>query len=601
MYKLANTIRYFLLKLPLSFSLFLGYLLGFLFYFNFHRRRIAFKNVKMAFPAKTSREALRIVRRSSYNLGLSIVECLIAPRIYQNITIKGEENIEDNGGIFVGIHSGNWEVVISAFSQRHKIAVFANSQKNKSLDGFLNELRKQGEIRVCLTIKELINCLKDNYLVGVVIDHGAEKDALMVEFFSHLVPTPKGAVYLAKKFNKPIYTNFSFRTKRFSHCSLIGKPIYPEGKEESQILRQLNSIYEKYLTDNPWEYFWYYKRFKHKRDRDVIVLNDKRPGHFKQALSLVKFLSTKGYELRVKIIEVNYRNRFSRILADILAFLSPQSLLFSSRMLSWLMDKKTFDQLDRMHADIVVSAGSFMAPVNRLVSSYAGAKSAVVLRPNVCLRKFDLVVIPEHDRVYAPNVVNVKGALFYPEGTEEKGAKCRDYFNLSSHKKTALFIGGPLGDKKEFLRKLKDFIPSFKKFLQRENCKLLLSTSRRTPVEAEDYLEKEFSGFFDTEALVIANRNNQDFVFEGFISLSQYVFVSSESISMISEAASLNKACVCVSFVSEDDKRKVFLKSLEEEITFLDEPYDIKSIEPKDSSIFEHNLKVLEKPLNRLF
>ncbi|MFA7676921.1 MAG: ELM1/GtrOC1 family putative glycosyltransferase, partial [Candidatus Omnitrophota bacterium] len=400
MYKLAYTVRYFLLRLPLDFSFFLGNFLGFLFYFNFHRRRTAFKNVKMAFPTKSSREALDIVRRSSYSLGLSITECLIAPRIYKYITIKGEENIDDNGGIFVGIHSGNWEVVISAFAQKHKMAVFANPQKNKGLDGFLNELRRQGDVRVCLTVKELISCLKDNYLVGVVIDHGAEKDALMVDFFSHSVPTPKGAVYLAKKFNKPIYTNFSFRTGRFSHRSQIGKPIYPEGKEESQILRQLNAIYENYLTENPWEYFWYYKRFKYKKDRDVIVLSDKRLGHLKQALSLVKLLSKKGYELRVKTIEVNYRNRFSRIFADILAFFSPRGFLFSSRMLSWLVDKKTFNQLDKMHADIVVSAGSFMAPVNYLVSSYSGAKSAVVLRPNISLRKFDLVIVPEHDRVH---------------------------------------------------------------------------------------------------------------------------------------------------------------------------------------------------------
>ncbi|MFA7676615.1 MAG: ELM1/GtrOC1 family putative glycosyltransferase, partial [Candidatus Omnitrophota bacterium] len=198
-------------------------------------------------------------------------------------------------------------------------------------------------------------------------------------------------------------------------------------------------------------------------------------------------------------------------------------------------------------------------------------------------------------------VINIKGALFYPEGMEQKGARCMEHFKLSSHKKAALFIGGPLGDKKEFLNKLRIFIPSFKKFLQKENLNLLVSTSRRTPVEAENYLEKEFSEFPGTEALVIANKNNQNFVFEGFISLSQYVFISSESISMISEAASFHKACVCVSLVNEDDKRKVFLKSLEEEITFLDQPYDIKSIEPKDSSILEYNLRVLDKPLNRLF
>ncbi len=52
-------------------------------------------------------------------------------------------------------------------------------------------------------------------MVGVVIDQGAEVDALEIPFFSHLVPTPKGAVYLARKFNKKIYTSFCLRQNNF--------------------------------------------------------------------------------------------------------------------------------------------------------------------------------------------------------------------------------------------------------------------------------------------------------------------------------------------------------------------------------------------------
>ena len=41
-------------------------------------------------------------------------------------------------------------------------------------------------------------------MIGMVLDHGVEEDALVVDFFSHLVPTPKGGVYLGKKFNKKV-------------------------------------------------------------------------------------------------------------------------------------------------------------------------------------------------------------------------------------------------------------------------------------------------------------------------------------------------------------------------------------------------------------
>jgi mitochondrial fission protein ELM1 len=144
------------------------------------------------------------------------------------------------------------------------------------------------------------------------------------------------------------------------------------------------------------------------------------------------------------------------------------------------------------------------------------------------------------------------------------------------------------------------FIDKLKDFSLANSYKLLISTSRRTPKAVEEYLEKAFSNFRNLEAIVLSNRNNYDFVFDGFASLSEIVFVSSESISMISEVISLKKPCVCVFLEKHIDKHRVFLQSIEQEVTLLSNPYNIEEIRSKISHIFEGNVKEIKEGVKRL-
>ncbi|MFH1505315.1 MAG: ELM1/GtrOC1 family putative glycosyltransferase [Candidatus Omnitrophota bacterium] len=601
MYFFIRLIRGVLLRLPLNYCYFIGRIIGLLFYLNGRKRRVAFGNIKSAFPHKNYKDVQIILKRSFINFGLNIIESLIAPRIYKNIEIRGEEKVTLEGGIFVGIHAGNWEVVVAAFAHKHKFAVLAKPQKHKGLDKFLNELRRAGKIKVCFTLRELIRCLRENYMIGMVLDHGAEDDAMTIDFFSHQVSTPKGAVYLAKKFNKKIYTNFSYRRDSYYHIAELEGPIDIGGKDDREILTYLNKIYQGYLEKYPWEYFWYYKRFKYKDNRDIVILSDSKPGHLKQSKAFFSLLSEEKYKARSKIIEIKYKNRLCRFMAEAAVFFSGKNCLGRGRYLSFFVDKNTWAQLDSVYADIVISAGSSAAAANKLFSSYLGAKSVVILKPNIPLSRFDLAVIPEHDRIEPSKKVAVfKGALYYPLNHQEKIKNSRDYFNLSGRKKVSFFIGGPLFGEEAFMEGLKLFIPKLKAFSSKQGYKILISTSRRTPIQAESYLEQELGDFVHTEALVIASRKNYDFVFEGFSLLADIIFVSSESVSMVSEAASLGKPCICVFFEKEDSKHKAFIESIKDEITLLRKPYDIKIEGLKTSRIFNSNKEALEGAIRKI-
>lgn len=585
---------------PLWICYVLGQIIGLFFYLSSKKRHIAFKNIKSVFPAKTNREIKTIIRKNFRNLGLGIVESLIARKILKYVRLEGKENITKEGGILVAIHEGSWELYNFYIANSLRYKMFAKEQKKKNLDRFLNELRNESSLGVCFSLKETIKSLNDGYMVGLVIDHGAEDNALLVDFFTHLVPTPKGALYLAKKLNKHIYPCFGYRKKGFSHVIEIGKPIDPTGKDDLVLLKQLNRIYEKYLQMYPWEYLWFYKRFKRKKDLDITIISDGKIGHLKQSQAFLSIFMEQDYTIRSKVIEIKYKNQFTRFFAELCALICTKSCLGCGRCLGFIIAKETMDKLNKTYADIVVSTGSIVAPVNRIFASYLGAKSVVILRPNIPLRKFDLSVIPEHDRIDAKNSVKIKGALSYPTDLKNKMNDCRKFFDLSDNKKIAFFLGGPLSNEKKYVNNLKIFTEKLKEFSLSNGYKILLSTSRRTQKDIEDYIEKTFAGFINTEAIVYPSRTNYDFVFDGFASLSEAAFVSNESISMISEVISLKKPCVCVPLEQHLDKHKVFLQSIEKEVIFLDYPYDIKQIPPVISVIFEENRRKVEEGIKRL-
>ncbi|MCF7893534.1 MAG: mitochondrial fission ELM1 family protein [Candidatus Omnitrophica bacterium] len=600
MYFLAKLIQKFFYKSPFCLLKFFARILSLIFFMNIRKRRTAFQNLKIAFPKKSYSEIISILKKSYYNFSLSLIETLIAPRIYPYAQLKGQHYFK-GPGICIGIHAGSWELTNFVFAQKYKFAVLAKHQKNKKLNKFLNEIREDAGLKVSFNLRSLVKYIKQDYYIGLVVDHGAEAGAEMTNFFDQIIPTPKGAVFLAKRFKKYIYPCFSRRIGDFCHQIEFLGAIDPASKDEEELLLLFNQLYQKQLEKYPCEYLWQHKRFKYKQNRDVVIISDGKLGHLKQSRALLSVLEEKSkYKIRSKIIEIKYRNHFMRIVANFVANFCPNFSPFLIRLLYLILDKDSYRKLATNFSDIVISTGNFTAPVAKIFSSSLGTKIAVILRTNLAPSRFDLAIIPEHDRVFADNLIKIKGALTYPVDLDQKKDKCKKLFSLTSNKKVSVFIGGPVFDQNEFFRNVKYFIKQLKNFSKRKNYRILISSSRRTPKSVEDYIKRELANFENTDVLVIASEDNYDFVFEGFVLESDIVFSSSESISMISEITSLGKPCVCTFFETEDDKRKVFLNSIRSEINFLRYPYKIRDKNLKRSKMFSQNRKILEKAIERL-
>jgi len=603
MYYLIITLMKILNALPLGAALFIGRVAGRFLYLDSKRRSLAFKNAKLAFPEKSHRKVKRIIRRSFLHFGMNIIESLLLPKLdahyvekYMDLTEW--DKIRQTPQIFAGIHQGSWEVFNSSLAIKGKYAVLAQQQKDKRLDDYLNGLRRKNDLGVCFSLKSLMKYIKEGYWVGSAVDHGAESNAEFVEFFGKKVPVAGGLVLLAKRTKRNIYPSFIVRTNTKYHCLKIGREVSPD---DGEALLKINRTFEEFLRAWPHEYLWWHKRFKRKKTFDILLISDGKPGHLKQSRVFAEAFKSFGLEVNTRVVEPQYKNRLSGHLTFACALTSSQVCVGCARCLRALLKKESFHELERTYADIVVSAGNTVAPTNLITARSLGAKSVVILKPDVPLGKFDLAIVPEHDGIEGRNVVTIKGALTKVDLSDV--SRCREAFALSDDKKVSVFIGGPLTHPEFFFSNVKLFMDKLKSFVHEHDYRVLLSTSRRTPQAVEDYLDKELTDWQRVEKVIIARRENYDFVTAGFMGLSDIVFTSAESISMISEALSFKKKTVAVAFESIERRRQVsFLNSCQGEglIKLIHAPYTIGVVSEPSVDLEQFNAAKLKDAIGRL-
>ncbi len=593
---------YFLLKImPLSWALALGRLIGLILWSVPARRKKALLNIKQAFPERSFAELKPAARNSFLSFGVSLVETFLMDRIKDNVQAEYEVPLDDKGQIVVGIHQSSWEVYNAWFARNHDLAVLVKGQKNNSLNDFLNLLRRRNNISLCASLRELIGFLDKGYWTGIMVDHGAEKGAVTSEFFGHRVPTPGGAVRLAKKYKKKIYPAFGLRRGK-KHLLRFARPIDPAGKSDAEVLQEINTVYERFLREYPDQYLWTYKRFKRKENRRVLILSDGKTGHLKQTMALFSHLNNVSLRVSYALIEIVYRFPFLRGLAFICALFSGRACRGCGACLRIILGPRLYDNLIKDHFDIVLSTGNSIAPLNRILSSVYKARSGVVLKPGLPSRYFDCLVVPEHDRLRGPAVFTTRGALSLKTDPGPEAERGRAFFRLTPGRKVAFCVGNHQKDGKKFCENLKIFLDRLTAFCREQEYRLLVTTSRRTSVEVEEILEEKLSGFPGNEVFVKVSRENHPFVIPTFLFYSDIVFVTAESVSMISESLALDKTTVCV-FLEEIKKKqhRRFLQFLKDGFAnFSYYPYNDFSFKKPVRSLQKENEAVIEKAVKNL-
>lgn len=543
-----------------------------LYYFDTKHKSIAYSNIKTAFGARLLPYQISSLTKEFYRtFGQNLFEIFLIPLfdkeyINKYISFEGLDYITEGfkrgkGVILLGAHEGSWELSnIICANLGFPFNLFIRQQRLPHLDRLLNFYRSQKGCKLIQRqnqLRQLIQAVKSNKAVGMSVDQGG-KSGIRVKFFGKDASMATGAIRMALEYDTALIPSFYIRLNGPYLKVVIGPAfeIKKTGDLERDIrsnLQELVYIFERYILKYPKEYLWSYKIWKYTKEKNTLILNDGKIGHLRQAQAAAKIidgcLKDKGITSNIETVEVRFKNKFSRYALTFGSCLAGkyycQGCLWCLRT---FLKEDNYKRLISIKPDIVISCGSALAPLNFVLSRENLARSIVIMRPSILsTQRFDLVIMPRHDRPpRRKNVVATEGALNlineqYLKEQSERLAKAITDKGQKPSLCVGLLIGG---DTKNFsLGKdtMSEVIKGIKSAAERLDADILVTTSRRTPLEVEYLTKEEFRDCSRCKLLVIANEKNIPEAMAGILALSQIIVTSGESISMISEAVNSKK------------------------------------------------------------
>ena len=176
--------------------------------------------------------------------------------------------------------------------------------------------------------------------------------------------------------------------------------------------------------------------------------------------------------------------------------------------------------------------------------------------PKVSLDNFDFVIIPEHDGVNGKNVITTKGAIHYLRSEELNGNK--DYLKsqIKRENLVTLIAGGPNKYYDYNEQSIKEIFSKIDKNFISKGFQLIFVPSMRTPQKIIDLAKN----YFGNDQIIITKVDKKAYL--SSLKISNYIVVTCDSTSMISEAAITGKP-IYVAQLPSIKKNERFIKFFE--------------------------------------
>ncbi|MEK7449340.1 MAG: lysophospholipid acyltransferase family protein [Planctomycetota bacterium] len=271
-------------RLPLDFALKIGDLLGMMAYFTLRKRnRIILTNLRFAYGfEKSEKEFKEIMWRMYRNFGKCAIEFFRLPvltthNIDNYVKIEGLENLKEalssgKGAFILTAHFGNWDMLASiCVLKGFPVNLVTKYLKNEALNKFWLETRRKMNITPLYregTLKEIMRHLKNNELMGFVLDQSVRKDnGVFINFFGKPTCTMNSLAILSHRLETPVVPLFLIRLKNGYHRAVFEKQIIFKEKETVEAGVVYNTqiysdVMEKYIRQYPDHWIWMHRRWK---------------------------------------------------------------------------------------------------------------------------------------------------------------------------------------------------------------------------------------------------------------------------------------------------------------------------------------------------
>ena len=155
--------------------------------------------------------------------------------------------------------------------------------------------------------------------------------------------------------------------------------------------------------------------------------------------------------------------------------------------------------------------------------------------PKVSFKNFDAIIAPEHDNLKGDNIYTSKGAIHYITNAEINDARQYLADKIKSEKIVSLILGGPNKYYSFNSDQIINIFNQIKSIFVSDGYKVIIIPSMRTPKEIIDLAIREMSSCGH-----VVNKIDKQAYLSAY-ALANYVVVTCDSTSMISEAATSGK------------------------------------------------------------
>ena len=297
---------------------------------------------------------------------------------------------------------------------------------------------------------------------------------------------------------------------------------------------------------------------------NILVLKDDKPGHYNQTEGLLIYLKEIFEDLEVEYIEIEIKSKLTRKLLKILLNTFPMFFRENSiKYLSFFYKKYT---IPKNKPDLIISTGGNTANLNVWFSKIYKCKNILNgalrgLREELFTHITTVIDLGYKNQI----ILDVAPSVITKEKLKESGIEFIKNKKLSINDKYyTLLIGGDgagYNYDNKFYNNLIEFV---KNISIKKNIKWLITTSRRTPLDIEREMKEKLKDYC---AYFVDYNKNPEKVMSSFLSLSEKVFVTEESSSMISEAILSEKDVFTIGIInnkSDNNYKKIldkFVKS----------------------------------------
>ncbi|MDR2390307.1 MAG: lysophospholipid acyltransferase family protein [Planctomycetota bacterium] len=229
-------------------------------------------------------EIRSFTRRTFRNIGMVFAEFARLSRLrredfFRYVDFAGFDGFcrsllsEGCGLVIVTAHYGNWEWgnAIAGLLGASGGSI-ARPLDNPRLDGYVKKIRERNGLRIYDkqgALRQALRTLRNNGVVGVLLDQDAGSRGLMSPFLGRLASTVPEPVELALRAGSPLVAAVLRRSadgRRFvvRYNPIPHRPNPDRSPDETirELVNDLNSDLSRFILEEPDQWFWIHRRWK---------------------------------------------------------------------------------------------------------------------------------------------------------------------------------------------------------------------------------------------------------------------------------------------------------------------------------------------------